>query len=167
MCRPAPEEDDKEREKEGSGKKKDEDDKTSEDDESSEGSGKKKDEDDETSEDDESSEGSGKKKDEDDETPEDDESSEGSRSGEEEESPTRRPLKLPDLCAERSCCDGQKCFVSENRPPIAFCAPVSIICLGDKQILTHNIFVQTMLLLCFIPGGLYREIPSSTSIPYM
>ncbi len=92
-------------------------------DEESERSNKKEEGDDET-EDDEESERSNKKEEEDDETEETDE---------DDSRPSRpRPLpanlRLPDLCTERACCPGEKCYISSTkggRRRIAFCAPVS------------------------------------------
>ncbi len=53
-----------------------------------------------------------------------------------ESSPSPRPrpspgnLRLPDLCTERACCPGEKCFISRpgrGQRRVAFCAPVSIV----------------------------------------
>ncbi len=84
----------------------------------------KKEEGDDETEDDEESERSNKKEEGDDETEETDE---------DDSRPSRpRPLpanlRLPDLCTERACCPGEKCYISSTkggRRRIAFCAPVS------------------------------------------
>ncbi|XP_064397810.1 cell surface glycoprotein 1-like isoform X2 [Halichondria panicea] len=102
--------------------KKEEGDNETEDDEESERRNKNEEGDDET-EDNEESERRNKKEEGDDETEDDDK---------DEDSSTPRPrprptnLRLPDLCSERACCPGEKCYISSTeggRPRLAFCAP--------------------------------------------